>query len=111
MTKQKIVKNKYTRARGGSAEFQSIICGKCNETILTYQKDGKGSLVRMYLDRIVAPEEVVNIYKNVDTKSSMPALVCPKCKSLIGVPMIYEKENRLALRVESPIKRKTYKPS
>jgi len=111
MTKQKIVKNKYTRARGGSAELQSIICGKCNETILTYQKDGKGSLVRMYLDRIVTPEELVDVYKDIHTKNDTPSLFCPKCKNLIGVPMIYEKENRLALRVESPIKRKTYKPS
>lgn len=45
-------------------------------------------LKRLYLDRIV--EQEVKQAKN---------LVCKKCKTLIGIRMIYKKENRAAYRL------------
>jgi len=56
---------------------------------MTYQKDGPGILKRLYLDRIV-PSEFSPTGKN---------LICKKCKTLIGIPMIYEKEKRKAYRL------------
>jgi hypothetical protein len=55
-----------------------------------YQKDGPGILKRMYLDRMV----------NVDTHKWLKSnLECPKCKTLLGVPIIYKKEDRPAIRL------------
>ncbi len=50
-------------------------------------------LKRMYIDRMIG----VNI-KGTGLKS-LPNLVCVGCKELLGVPMIYKKETRLAYRL------------
>ena len=51
----------------------------------------------MYLDRIYESDKYSGLENN--TLKSVPQLVCPSCKTLIGIPYIYEKENRLALRL------------
>lgn len=89
-------KDKYTKARGGSSAMLLISCAQCQADVLLYQKDGPGPLLRMYLDKIHAPETLVNTVTTYVEKSKMPALHCSSCRSLIGVPMIYERENRLA---------------
>ncbi len=94
-----INKDKYTRARGGSAKLYQIFCSKCNHEICIYQKDGPGNLLRMYLDKFVAPHNLVEQLKNLKTKKEMPGLKCLSCNELIGVPIVYEKENRLAFRL------------
>jgi len=44
----------------------------------------------MYLDRMMG----------IDTQKWLkPNLECPKCKTLLGVPIIYKKENRPAIRL------------
>lgn len=48
-------KDKYSKVRGGSDKFYIISCVKCQNEIFIYQKDGPGHLLRMYLDRFVAP--------------------------------------------------------
>lgn len=98
-----IRKDKYTKARGGSAKFLTIFCGCCQEEIFLYQKDGPGRLFRMYLDKIVAPKEEVEKLSKITQKSEMKSLKCPKCGSLLAVPMVYIPENRLALRVVGPV--------
>lgn len=74
-----------------------ISCVKCGNHMLLYQKDGPGILKRMYLDRIYKSE----VYGGLDklSLSKIPRLVCPSCKELLGVPYVYEKENRLAFRL------------
>lgn len=54
-------------------------------------------LKRMYLDRIFES----NVYSDLQKLSlkSIPNLTCPRCEKLLGVPYIYEKEQRLAFRL------------
>jgi len=94
-----IRKNKFTKARGGTAKFILLSCGACGKNIILYQKDGEGQLVRLYLDKITAPQNLVDIVSNYNTKSEMSGLFCPICGKLLAVPMVYEKEKRLAFRI------------
>ncbi|MDR2098836.1 MAG: hypothetical protein LBO78_02315 [Rickettsiales bacterium] len=66
---------------------------------MLYQKDGPGSLLRMYKDRITAPEELAKEQERFASKEDMPGVFCPHCNALLGVPMVYEPEKRLAYRV------------
>lgn len=79
--------DKYKKARGGWSRMLDICCEHCGNHICFYQKDGPGPLKRMYHDRI----------SGVSTDESN--LVCPKCKEVLGVGIIYEKENRPAYRL------------
>jgi hypothetical protein len=92
----KIAKDKHTKARGGSSKFLSVYCNRCKQEILLYQKDGPGHLLRMYLDKILAPEGLRETVSGCGKKSDMAVLECPACKAKLAFPMIYEKENRLA---------------
>lgn len=92
-------KDKYSNSRGGNSVFFEVFCSKCNQYILTYQKDGIGNLHRLYLDRIFAPIEFSKLQESVSSKQDIPNLFCSKCNCLIGTPMIYEKENRFAFRL------------
>lgn len=84
----KFKKDRYTRARKGNSKLFEISCSKCGSKILTYQKDGIGSLQRLYFDRISECEIK-------DTQK----LKCSKCSNLIGVFMIYKPESREAFRL------------
>jgi hypothetical protein len=57
--------------------------------MLIYQKDGPGSLLRCYLDRIHFPKEL-NGKENLN---------CAGCNRTIGTPMIYKPEQRPAFRM------------
>lgn len=98
-TQHSLKKDKYVNARGGNSHFLDIFCSKCNQYIILYQKDGRGRLLRMYLDRIFEPRELSLLDLRVRSKNEMPNLKCPKCGALIGTPMIYEAERRLAFRL------------
>jgi hypothetical protein len=91
-------RDRYFKARGGYAVFYNLFCSACGEHIALYQKDGPGSLIRLYLDRIFEPEELSNIQHETE-KGNVPTLICGKCKTLLGVPMVYESEKRLAFRL------------
>ncbi len=96
MTKIKFVNDRYKKDRGGYSRLLKISCYKCGEPICLYQKDGPGNLRRMYVDRITEPKVSIS---NKD-------LTCSK-NHLLGVRIIYEKEDRLAFRlfVDSVIKK------
>lgn len=97
-TKHTFKKDRFLRARGGSSEFLNIYCSSCQSHVALYQKDGPGSLIRMYLDRIFEPSSLANLqYSN--SKNSLSSLRCPSCNALIAVPMIYKPEDRLAFRL------------
>ena len=91
MEKFKLRKDSFRKARGGYARFIHIYCEHCGVQLLLYQKDGAGPLMRLYLDRIFAPKELVGLQ---ESKKEISNLVCKKCKKLIGIPGIFEKENR-----------------
>jgi hypothetical protein len=90
--KFKFIKDQYRINRGGSSRFLNNYCEHCKNFILLYQKDGPGPLKRMYLDRIIAPENL----SNFQNKKEIPNLICNHCKRIIAVPSIYESENRRA---------------
>ena len=71
---------------------------QAHNLICIYQKDGPGNLYRLYCDRIVYPNSLV---ENVSNKSlkNLKNLCCEKCNEILSVPMIYDKEKRLALRL------------
>lgn len=95
--KKSIFKNdKYKKTRGGYSRLLNISCEKCLDSICEYQKDGPGNLRRMYIDRIYNPK-VSLVGKQ---------LLCSN-NNLLGMKIIYEKENRPAFRlfVESIVKK------
>lgn len=95
-----IFKNdRYSKARGGNSNFLNILCSACNSHVLLYQKDGPGALIRTYLDRIFAPPELAALQYAGGGKKDLKSLQCAKCHALIGIPMVYELENRLAFRM------------
>ncbi len=98
-TQHSLKKDKYVNTRGGNSHFLDIYCCKCNQHLVLYQKDGHGSLLRMYLDRILEPQEFLLLQSKVGSKIEMPNLKCPKCNVLIGTPMLYKAEGRLAFRL------------
>jgi hypothetical protein len=83
-----IKKDKFNLARGGWYRVLEISCEKCNTLVCKYQKDGPGNLRRMYLDRII--ETKISLNKK--------ELKCSN-KHLLGMKIIYEKENRPAFRL------------
>lgn len=93
-------KDKYVKTRGGNSQFLDLYCAQCNHHFALYQKDGPGSLLRLYLDRIFEPEELHSLQFTSGGKKDLPNLQCPQCDALIGVPMVYEKEKRLAFRLQ-----------
>ena len=98
-TQHSLKKDKYVSTRGGNSHFLDLFCSKCNQHFALYQKDGHGRLLRMYLDRIFEPQEFSLLQSRISSKAEMPNLKCPKCGALIGTPMIYEAERRLAFRL------------
>lgn len=97
MKKVSFKKDKYRESRGGYSRFLNISCHHCGKKILTYQKDGPGDLKRMYLDRIIVPDNLVK-FQNLPVKN-VPNLICSKCKYIIAVPYVYPKEKRNAFRL------------
>ncbi len=90
-------KDKYKSARGGYSRLLNLYCQKCDNLIAEYQKDGPGNLCRLYMDRIFAPEKLINLQKQ-NIKSISP-LKCSKCNVILGIPYVYEKEKRKAFRI------------
>ena len=89
MKKTLFKSDKYKKARGGYSRLLQISCEKCNEVICMYQKDGPGILKRIYIDRIIDPK-ISLTNKSLD---------CPACNEVLGVRMIYKKEQRQAYRL------------
>lgn len=85
----KFKNDKYKAVRGGDSKLLDIHCDHCKKHLFYYQKDGPGTLKRMYIDRIF---EAGDIKLNKD-------LVCPNCKRTLAVHIIFNKENRPALRL------------
>lgn len=97
--KHALKNDRYSKARGGNSRFLNIFCSTCNSHIALYQKDGRGALLRMYLDRIFAPSALSVLQYHGRNKKDIPNLECMKCHTIIGIPIVYEPENRLAFRM------------
>ena len=79
--------DKYRRTRGGHSRLLDVSCAKCSMHLFYYQKDGPGILKRTYLDRVIG------------SKIGKSNLICPKCERLLGILIVYKKENRPAIRL------------
>lgn len=97
MQKINFKKDIYKENRGGYSRFLEVSCHHCDNKILVYQKDGPGELKRMYLDRIMSPLNLVKLQTLSINK--IPNLVCTKCKYIIAIPYVYQKEKRNAYRL------------
>lgn len=97
MKKTEFKNYKYKKSRGGYSRLLDISCEKCEKHICFYQKDGPGMLKRMYLDRIYDSKKYSDLQNEPFKK--LPQLVCSSCDTLLGVPVVYEKEDRLAYRL------------
>ena len=85
--------------------YLNLFCSRCGAHIVRYRKEGSGSLIRLYLDRIAGPETLTQL-KSAGKKSGLPSLTCRGCGNLIGVPMVHEGK-RLAFRtVKGSFRRK-----
>lgn len=99
----KFTNDQYNKDRGNYSRLYRISCEKCEAEVCHYQKDGPGNLRRMYLDRIINPK--------VSIKNKQ--LLCPK-DHVLGIKIIYKKENRPAYRlfvdaiIKNPVAAKDY---
>jgi hypothetical protein len=87
----------YRKARGGYARLLAVSCATCGTHLFSYQKDGPGIVKRLYLDRIYQS----HTYEGLQHRAlqDIPPLLCPQCGEHLGMPMIYQKEQRLAFRL------------
>jgi len=87
----------YKKARGGYARLFAVSCATCGTHLFYYQKDGPGIFKRLYLDRIYQS----NAYTGLQhyALQHVPQLLCPQCGEHLGIPIIYQKEQRLAFRL------------
>lgn len=97
MKKIEFKKDRYQKARGGNSRLLNLSCSKCNSFVALYQKDGPGSLKRIYLDRIFSPDYLVGIDATAFKK--LKPLTCQNCNQILGVPYLYEKEDRPSFRL------------
>ena len=98
---RKIKKDSYYRSRGKVFKVLRICCAKCDSEVMLYQKDGNGYLHRLYLNRILAPEEIAQLQDNPKLKQKdLNNLFCKNCGNIIGIPMLH-REGRLAFRLVS----------
>ncbi|MFH1188983.1 MAG: hypothetical protein V1652_04035 [bacterium] len=97
MREIELKRDKYKRARGGYSKLLELSCSQCATFVALYQKDGHGSLKRMYLDRIIAPETLVGLERT--PFKELPLFTCTKCKHVLGAPFLYKKEKRPSFRL------------
>lgn len=91
---------KIKHKKGKNAKVLKLSCAQCEQHILTYLKNGKGGLLRCFLEGILAPEELVLSKEAIKalSKSELQNLRCQQCDILIGLSMTY-KDGRLAYRL------------
>jgi hypothetical protein len=93
-----IKRDAFFRARGGVCQLWQLACTACGQPLFVYQKDGRGSLKRAYLNRIVEPEAVASLQDLNLSARTMQPLRCGRCAVLVGTPMLHW-EGRLAFRL------------
>lgn len=102
--------DRFREARGGYSRVLEISCARCGGFQFHYQKDGPGPLLRLYLDRIMDSGR----YRQAATRpvQSLPPFTCANCSEHLGVPVMYSKENRVALRLfQDSVRKKVVRSS
>ena len=106
----KLKNDRFKKNRGGYSRLLDISCEGCGRHLCFYQKDGPGMLKRMYFDRIYNSKEYGDL-ENLSIKK-LPRLICKNCGRLLGAPIEFKKEKRLAFRLfQGAITKKIIKSS
>ena len=87
----------YWKRRGRYARLLDVHCRKCKNHIAMYQKDGAGTLRRLYLDRIFSPSSLRQLQRKKGKINK--ALQCRKCHEVLGTLSQYKQENRKIFRL------------
>ena len=87
----------YKQVRGGYARLLAVSCATCGMHLFYYQKDGPGIVKRLYLDRIYQSHAYAGLQHRA--LQHLPHLLCLQCGEHLGMPMLYQKEQRLAFRL------------
>ena len=87
----------YKQARGGYARLLAVRCATCGTHLFSYQKDGPGIVKRLYVDRMYQSNAYAALQQCA--LQHLPQLLCPHCGEHLGVPIIYQKEQRLTFRL------------
>jgi len=69
----RFIQDAYQARRGGSSRVLDVCCEGCAKHVTFYQKDGPGSLRRMYVDRFI------------DMTPAGDELCCPHCQRVLGI--------------------------
>lgn len=85
------VYDSYTSVRGEPKMFE-LTCRRCHQWIMDYQKDGPGSLIRCYVDRIYHPAALRRLTFTRETIHNVPAIKCDRCKAILAYPIIYQRK-------------------
>lgn len=94
---KELINDMFRKSRGGYSRLLEIHCEGCGSFVCNYQKDGPGLLKRMYLDRITGSGAYVGLDKlPID---SVKDFACTKCLRVLGIPIVFKKEDRLAYRL------------
>ena len=75
-----------------ASEVLEIFCSGCGASVARYRKQGTGALLRLYLDRVVAPKELAR------HGPTLPPLDGPQCGKRLGLAQPGE-GNRPAYRL------------
>ena len=99
------IQDQYSDTRGGQSVWLNLFCAQCGEFAAQYQKDfgapeHNGPLYRGYLDRFVKPKTLVEEYSSITDVQQLKPLMCTGCSATLAKPIIYEKEERLAVEFE-----------
>lgn len=92
MQQYHLTKDRFRQRRGGYSRLLDVRCRRCKGHVAMYQKDGAGTLRRLYYDRILDR-------RYISARSIRKPLQCRKCQEILGTPLIYKKERRRAFRL------------
>ena len=108
MSRLKIKKDRYYKKKKvAKVKIFDVLCAKCGQLVLIYQKDGIGYLKRCYFNRIIEPAKYKSFanrgFYPVRKKSSSNGvndignLEC-ECGQIIGAPAVH-RDGRKAFRM------------
>jgi hypothetical protein len=95
-------RDSFLANRRGVFRFYTITCRCCATTLCLYQKDGFGSLRRLYLDRVMMDRSAQELSPNLIQEFAQEfaidkKLVCRHCGLMLGLGYVYQRENRPAI--------------
>lgn len=82
-----IYKNLNCRKVKGS-HILIVSCGHCKTDIVKYQKQGRGNLLRLHIDRVI--EGSIDFSQNLN---------CPNCGEELGIKINLKRKNKQAYKM------------